>query len=87
MSLVDITTKALQESFMNLPRLRARKQRLSGVDPLAPRVRDVLTAAEREAVRELNQFSDEELTDLDLSRAGIVDAVRFGRPGIDRKAA
>jgi len=62
-------------------------QRQAQVEVDDQSVRDVLTAAEREAVRELNQFSDRELTDLDLSRAGIVDAVRFGRPGIDRKAA
>jgi len=39
-----------------------------------------------EAVAELNALSDAELSDLGISRAGIVEAVRRGRPGIDRVA-
>lgn len=42
------------------------------------------TAAEQaRAVAELQACTDAELNDLGISRAGIVDAVRYGRPGID----
>lgn len=45
----------------------------------------------RHAVSELKAYSDAELADLALSRAGIEQAVRSGRPGLDedtdRKAA
>ena len=37
-----------------------------------------------EAIRELMTFSNRELADLSISRAGITDAVKYGRPGIDR---
>lgn len=40
-------------------------------------------ASRTKAVAELNAFSDAELSDLGLARAGIVDAVRHGRPGLD----
>lgn len=46
-----------------------------------------MTRAEREAVRELQGYTDKELADLDLSREGIVDAVRCGRPGVEKRAA
>lgn len=35
------------------------------------------------SVAELRALSDAELSDLGISRAGIVEAVRHGRPGID----
>ena len=37
----------------------------------------------RTAVRQLQAYSDAELADLGISRAGIEQAVRHGRPGID----
>ncbi len=36
-----------------------------------------------EAIRELNEYNDRELADLGLSRSGIVDAVKHGRPELD----
>ena len=44
-------------------------------------------ATRARAVAELKAMSDAELADLGLSRAGIVDAVRHGRPGVERAAA
>ena len=52
-------------------------------------------ASNAKAVADLNAYSDAELADLGLARAGIVDAVHEGRPGMneavngsdDRKAA
>ncbi len=40
----------------------------------------------RQAIRELNAYSDRELADLGLARADIPRAVLYGRPGIDRDA-
>ncbi len=40
----------------------------------------------RQAIRELNAYSDRELADLGLARTDIPFAVRYGRPGIDRGA-
>ena len=37
----------------------------------------------RKAIADLNAYNDTELADLGLSRGGIVDAVRFGRAGIE----
>ena len=41
------------------------------------------TQQQAEAIRELNEYSDRELADLGLSRAGIDDAVIHGRPEPD----
>lgn len=35
------------------------------------------------AIEELSAYTDKELADIGVARAGIPDAVRFGRPGID----
>jgi len=37
----------------------------------------------RRAIAELNRFSDRELHDLRIHRAGIESAVRYGRSGVD----
>ena len=39
------------------------------------------------AIRELNAYSDRELRDLGITRGDIVEAVNFGRPGIERAVA
>lgn len=39
---------------------------------------------EKKAVRQLQRYSDAELFDLGICRGSIPDAVRNGRPGIDR---
>lgn len=41
------------------------------------------TLSQAEAIRELNEYSDRELTDLGLARAGIADAVKHGKPDQD----
>lgn len=43
--------------------------------------------ADRLADQELNAYTDEQLDDLGISRSGIADAVRCGRPGTDDIAA
>lgn len=63
-------------------------------DPVGARVMERQNAADarsrylpepeiRRAVRELQSYSDAELNELGLSRAGIEDAVRHGRPGFE----
>lgn len=39
---------------------------------------------EKKAVQQLQRYSDAELSDLGICRGSILDAVRNGRPGIDR---
>lgn len=46
----------------------------------APGVAPVSATEQRRAVAELQAYSDAELNDLGLNRAGIEDAVRHGRP-------
>ena len=46
----------------------------------------ITPAMRKQAIRELQAYSDRELHDLGLSRGDIVDAVNNGRPGIDRRA-
>ena len=56
------------------------------VEAEAPAVETNLDSKQKqdEAIRELMAFSNRELADLSISRAGIADAVKYGRPGIDR---
>jgi len=46
-----------------------------------PRMRRLGEADYAEAIAELKASSDADLRDLGISRAGIEDAVRYGRPG------
>ena len=40
----------------------------------------------KQAIRELNAYSDRELADLGVARRDILHVVNHGRPGIDRVA-
>lgn len=42
-----------------------------------------MTAAEAQAVRELNGFNDKELRDIGINRSMINDAVKYGREGLE----
>ena len=56
------------------------------VEPVGESV--AVARSEREltaAMAELDTYSDAELNDLGISRAGIAEAVRHGRPGIDTR--
>lgn len=54
----------------------------AGVVPAAAR-RKALARERKRAIRELQACSDRELNDMGLSRAGIVDAVIYGRPVVN----
>ena len=66
---------------------------IASAAPAAPVVEPIgesvaIARSERElmaAMAELDTYSDAELNDLGISRAGIAEAVRHGRPGIDTR--